>query len=141
MRGSPNRMDGGQPCKPSDPGLLAALTGTDAARERAVSLRTRRAVYNALVTRRADRQDGRRNLLVALAMAGALALTLAPALWAGVDDLLGGETLLDLPGMLVLLGVTLCAAVAAVLFLLGDDRLAALPARGRTRGQIRGQRR
>ena len=134
-----NQEENKRPPKPNDPGLLAALTGTDAARERAVSLRTRRAVYKALVTRRADRQDGRRNLLVALAMAGALALALAPALWAGVDDLLGGETLLDLPGMLVLLGVTLCAAVAAVLFLLGDDRRAALPARGQVRGQSRGQ--
>lgn len=116
-----------------DPELLAALTGTDAARERAVALRTRRAVYKALATRRADRQDGRRNLLAALAMAGALALALAPALWAGMDDLLGGETLLDLPGMLVLLGVTLCAAVAAVLFLMGDDRRATQPSRGSRR--------
>ncbi len=90
-------------------------------------------MYQALVARRADKQDGRRNLLAALAIAGALALALAPALWAGMDDLLGGETLLDLPGMLVLLGVTLCAAVAAVLFLMGDDRRAAQPSRGQRR--------
>ena len=117
----------------SDAGLLAALTGTDAAGERAVALRTRRAVYKAMAARRADKQDGRRNLLVALAMAGALTLALAPALWAGMDDLLGGETLLDLPGMLVLLGVTLCAAVAAVLFLMGEDRRAVQPSRGQRR--------
>lgn len=105
-----------------DSQLLAALTGTDAAADRALSLRTRRAVYNAGMARRTDRELGRRNLSVAVLVTGALTLALAPALWAGIDDMLGGETLFDLPGMLVALGMTLFAAVAAVLFLLGDDR-------------------
>lgn len=104
-----------------DPALMAALTGADAAGERAVALRTRRAVYGALTARRAGRSAGRRNLLIALLVTGALTLVLAPALWAGMDDMLGGDALLDLPTMLVMLGVTLCAAIAAVLFLLGDD--------------------
>jgi len=105
----------------SDSQLLAALTGTNAVADRALSLRTRRAVYNAGMRRRTDRELGRRNLSVAVLVTGALTLALAPALWAGIDDMLGGETLLDLPGMLVALGMTLFAAVAAVLFLLGDD--------------------
>ncbi len=106
----------------ADPQLVAALTGNDASADRALALRTRRAVYNALSEQRTDRQQGRRNLSVALLITGALCLALAPALWSGIDDMLGGETLLDLPGMLVALGMTLFAAVAAVLFLLGDDR-------------------
>ncbi len=105
-----------------DPRLLDALTGRDAAAERAVSLRTRRAVFHALVERRSGQQQGRRNMMLALLLTGVLTFALAPALWAGMDDLLGGENLLDLPGMLVALGMTLFAAVAAVLFLVGGER-------------------
>ncbi len=112
-----------------DPRVVDALTGRDAGAERAVALRTRRAVYHAVMDHRSERDQGRRNLLFALLLTGALTLALAPALWAGIDDLLGGETLLDLPGMLVALGMTLFAAVAAVLFLLGGERRAPQTAR------------
>ena len=108
----------------ADPRLIDALTGRDAGAERAVALKTRRAVYHAVMDQRSERDQGRRSLLFALLLTGALTLALAPALWAGIDDLLGGETLLDLPGMLVALGMTLFAAVAAVLFLLGGERRA-----------------
>ena len=106
----------------ADPRLLDALCGRDAALERAVALRTRRAVHHALAERRSGREQGRRNLLLALLLTGVLTVALAPALWAGMDDLLGGETLLDLPGMLAALGMTLFAAVASVLFLLSRER-------------------
>ncbi len=112
-----------------DPRLIDALTGRDAGAERAVALKTRRAVYHAVMDQRSERNQGRRNLLFALLLTGALTLALAPALWAGIDDLLGGETLLDLPGMLVALGMTLFAAVAAVLFLVGGERRAPHAAR------------
>ncbi len=117
----------------ADPRVVAALTGNDAGAERAVSLRTRRAVYNAVMEERSGRKDGRRNLFIALLITGTLTLLLAPALWSGIDDMLGGETLLDLPGMLVALGMTLFAAVAAVLFLLGDDRKLPQTMRGNQR--------
>ena len=107
-----------------DPRVLDALTGRDASAERAVSLRTRRAVFHALAERRNGRQQDRRNMMLALLLTGVLTFALAPALWAGMDDLLGGENLLDLPGMLIALGSTLFAAVAAVLFLLGGERRA-----------------
>ena len=116
-----------------DPRILAALTGTDAVRDRALALRTRRAVYNAVMDRRTDREQGRRNLFIALLITGALTLALAPALWAGIDDMIGGETLLDLPGMLAALGMTLFAAVAAVLFLVGGDHRAPQAARSQRR--------
>ncbi|RRA48588.1 hypothetical protein [Acidipila sp. EB88] len=105
-----------------DPGLLAALTGGDAAANRALSLRTRRAVYNEAVRYRSDQRQDRRGLSIAFLITGALTLALAPALWAGIDDMLGGETLLDLPGMLVALAITMFAAVAAVLSLVGSER-------------------
>ncbi len=107
-----------------DARLLDAVTGRDATSERAVSLRTRRAVYHMLAERRSEREQGRRNLLLALLLTGLVTFALAPALWAGMDDLLGGENLLDLPGMLIALGMTLFAAVASVLFLLSRERAA-----------------
>lgn len=112
-----------------DARVVDALTGRNAEGERAVALRTRRAVYHAVMDQRNERDQSRRNLLLALLLTGALTLALAPALWVGMDDLLGGETLLDLPGMLVALGMTLFAAVAAVLFLLGGERQAPRGAR------------
>ncbi len=116
-----------------DPRVIAALSGSDAVAERALALRTRRAVYNAAVDRRTGREQDRRNLFIALLITGALTLALAPALWAGIDDILGGETLLDLPGMLVALGATLLAAVAAVLVLLGNDPRSPQAARSQRR--------
>ena len=107
-----------------DPQLLEALTGQNAVAERALALRTRRAVFHALSERRTGREEGRRHLLIALLLTGALTLALAPALWTGIEDMLSGETLLDLPGMLVALGMTLFAAVVAVLFLLGGEQQA-----------------
>ena len=105
-----------------DPLVIAALAGTDGERERALGLRTRRAVHNAAAARSGARAEERRSLLIALVLTGALALALAPALWAGFDDILGGETLLDLPGMLIALGVFLCVAVAAALLLAGGKQ-------------------
>jgi hypothetical protein len=111
------QVNGGRP----DPKVLAALTGTDAAGELAVSLRTRRAVFNAVMSRRTDRAEGRRNLFLALLVTGGLVFALAPTVWSGMEDLLGGDTLTDLPGMVAALCMTLFAAVVAVLFLMRSD--------------------
>ena len=112
-----------------DPGVLAALSGNDAASERALALRTRRAVFNAARDRRADQAQSHRNLSVALLIAVAVVMMLMPAIWSGVEDLNSGAALSDLPVMLAALGMTLAAAIAAVLFLLGDDRRSSQHAR------------
>ncbi len=119
---SPHILDEAAPGAGPDRQVIAALTGHDAPADRALSLRTRRAVYNAVMDQRTDREQGRKNLVIALLLTGGLTIALAPALWSGIDDMLAGETLLDLPGMLVALGMTLFGAVAAGLFLLGGDR-------------------
>ena len=105
-----------------DPRVIAALCGAEASRERALALKTRRSVFMAGAARRSDREGERRSLLLALLLTGALTLALAPALWAAVDDMVGGESILDLPCMLVAFGVTLIGAVAAVLFLVSGER-------------------
>ena len=109
------------PSQQPDPQVLTALSGADASRDRLLVLRTRRTVAGALNRRRADRAQERRSLVLALLLTLALAFALAPAIWAGFDELTGGA-LLDLPGMLLALGITLSLAVAAVLFLLLGER-------------------
>ncbi len=105
-----------------DPRVIAALCGEEAARDRALALKTRRSVFNAVAARRSDRQGENRSLGLALLLTGGLLLALVPALWAGMDDMLGDESILDLPGMLVTLGIFLIAAMASALFLLGGER-------------------
>jgi hypothetical protein len=106
----------------ADPRLLAALTGKDAGAERAVALRTRRAVFNSVASKRTERAEGRRSMVIALLITGCLIFALAPTLWSGMEDMLGGDALTDLPGMVIALCMTLFAAVAAVLFLMQSDR-------------------
>ena len=105
-----------------DPDLMDSLMGSNATADRALALRTRRAIYNAQVARRSDREQGRRQFFIILLIAGAFVFAMAPALWAAIDDLLGGETLLDLPGMVIAFGITLFAALASVFSLLTRER-------------------
>ena len=105
-----------------DAGLLDALTGRDASAELAVALKTRRAVYIAAVEQRTERSEERRHIVLAVVVCATLALLLVPALWAGIDDVMTGETLLDLPGMLVALGLTLFSAMLAVFFVISSER-------------------
>lgn len=106
-----------------DSEVLAALaSGSSAETERAVSLRTRRAVFNAAHDMRADRAQGHRNLFIALVTTGVLTLLLVPAIWSGLHEILSGATLVDLPVMLAALCMMLLAGVGASLFLLRDDR-------------------
>jgi hypothetical protein len=102
--------------------LVAALTGLDANRDRALTGRTRRAVHGAAADLREGRQLSRRSSAIALLTLAGLLMLLSPAIWNSVDELLGGEFLLDLPGTVAALAFTLFAAVAAVLFLLGGER-------------------
>lgn len=120
-----------QPKEQMDPRLLAGLTGADARADRALSLKTRRAVYNAGVSQRGDREQGRRNLSVAVLITGVFIFALAPTVWAGLEDLMSGDGLTSLPGMLIALCMTLFAAVAAVLFLLRTEP--SMPEPDRTR--------
>ena len=109
----------------ADPALLAALNGLDASGGRAVANRTRRAVSQAASDIREHRELERRDLGIALLTLIGFLLLLTPAIWNSIDDLLGGEFLLDMPGIVAALVFTLFAAVAAVLFLLsgqGGDR-------------------
>ncbi len=101
--------------------LAAALSGLDAGRDRALTNRTRRAVQARAADLREGRHLGRRSGAIALLTLAGFLVLLSPAIWSSVDDLLGGEFMLDLPGMVAALAFTLFAAVAAVLFLLSGQ--------------------
>ena len=98
--------------------LVASLNGLNAAADHAMVQRTRRRVYMAAAAEREGRMVQRRHIGIAILVATALFVLLTPALWSGVDDVLGGELLLDMPGMIAAFVLTLFAGVAAVLFLL-----------------------
>jgi hypothetical protein len=107
--------------------LLSALTS--GGHDRAVGLKTRRAVFNASREMHAGRAVGRRNLFIALLTSGAVTLLLVPAIWSGLNEMLGGATLVDTPVMLAALGMMLFSGVGAALFLLRDDQRVSRSAR------------
>lgn len=106
----------------ADPRVVAALAGSDADAERLLALKTRRAVYKAALATKDDQAQGRRNLFTALVVGGVLAMMILPAIWSGLQEIISGAAVTDLPVMLSALGVMLFAAVAAVLFLLSDEQ-------------------
>jgi hypothetical protein len=75
--------------------LLAALSGRDANRDRAVAFRTRRVVMGSLGVLKEHRQDKSRARAVALAVTLILLLLIAPLLWEATDSLIAGEHLGD----------------------------------------------
>jgi hypothetical protein len=105
----------------ADPEMVQALTGMDANASLAVAHRTRRAVREAAMRMREDRQRRRRNKGLALLIAAGFITLLTPALWSGMDDIFAGEHLSDLPTMVTLTALTLFSAVVAALLASGKN--------------------
>jgi hypothetical protein len=104
-----------QNAPPADPEMLLALSGMDANAGLAVAQRTRRAVREAALQIREDRQRRRRNKGLALLIATGFITLLTPALWSGMDEIFAGEHLSDLSPMVTLLALMLFSAVIAAL--------------------------
>lgn len=103
----------------ADRDLLAALAGTEAAREGEVAHRTRRVVLGSLGVLK--EQQGRRKRSRSMALLGILlaGLGMAPFVWRVADDLIGGEHLCDLTTQLSLLVCVLCPALVAAVLVAG----------------------
>lgn len=80
-----------------------------------VAQKTRRAVRDEVISIRERRTRQRHTLGVALLGLGCLLLLLAPAIWNGLEDLLAGEHILDLPASIAFLILMLFPAMLAAL--------------------------
>ena len=101
----------------ADASLLAALAGTQAARDRALAHTTRRVVMASLGVIQDQKADRRRSRSIALASLVLVMLSLGPFLWRVADDLIGGEHISDIATQTSLWVCVLCPAIlAAVLF-------------------------
>jgi hypothetical protein len=76
-------------------GLLEALSGRDANRDRATAFRTRRVVMGSLGVLKEHKQDKSRARAMALAVTLVLLLLITPLIWEATDSLIGGEHLGD----------------------------------------------
>jgi hypothetical protein len=97
---------------------------TDAARSLAwmdsdanlvVAQKTRRAVRDAVISTQEQRARQRRSLGLAIIGFVSLLVMLGPALWNGMEDLLAGERLFDLPTLLAFSALMLFLAMLAAL--------------------------
>lgn len=95
---------------------LRSIAWQDCDANRLLTQKTRRAVRDAVITTQEKRTVQRRNLgFVILGFISMLVL-LGPAIWTGVEDLLGEEHLFDLPTQLgFLIAMLLLAMLAALI--------------------------
>jgi hypothetical protein len=102
--------------------LLRAVSGRDANAQLPLVARTRRAIRVANDTRREQGERGRHHIGITLFAFGAIFVVLAPAIWGGLDDLLGGEHFGDLPAQVTLLSTFLMLAVVGALGVVWRNR-------------------
>ena len=80
-----------------------------------LAMKTRRAVRDAFISSQEHRVRQRRNVGLAILGFVTLLVLLAPPLWSGLEDLLAGEHLFDLPTLLALFILMLLPAILAAL--------------------------
>ncbi len=104
----------------NDRGLIGALSGNEAGREREVACRTRRVVLASLGVMKEQRAEYKRGRSLALAWILVLVLALGPFVWKVAEDLIGGDRLSGLNCQFSLLWVCiLCPALLAAVLVAG----------------------
>jgi hypothetical protein len=98
------------------PGLLRSASLMDGDANRLVTQRTRRAVRDAVISTQEKRSRHRRSLGFAILSFVSMLVLLGPAVWTGVEELLGEEPLFDVPTQITfLVGMLLLAMLAALI--------------------------
>ena len=98
------------------PGLTRSASLMDGDADRLVTQKTRRAVRDAVISTQEQRSRHRRNLGLAILSFVFMLVLLGPALWNGVEELLGEEPLLDVPTQITfLIGMLFLAMLAALI--------------------------
>lgn len=95
--------------------LVRAVSGRDVYAQQPMVERARRAVRIADQSRREQGRCGRRSIGIALFVLGTAFIMLGPALWASIDELIGGEHFMDLWAQIVLFSTMLLLAIVAAL--------------------------
>jgi hypothetical protein len=103
-------------------GLLAALAGKQAGRERAVAQTTRRVVLASLGVMRDQQVSRKRSRALALAALLLVLLALGPFVWHVTDGLLGGEHMSDIFTQTSLWICILCPVILAAVIVAGWAR-------------------
>jgi len=104
-------------------GLLSALAGNQAARERAVAQTTRRVVSTSLGVMQEQSASRRRSRALALAALLLVLLALGPFVWHVTDGLLGGEHMADIFTQTSLWLCILCPVILAAVIVAGWARI------------------
>jgi hypothetical protein len=104
-------------------GLLAALAGKQAARERAVAQTTRRVVSTSLGVMQDQSASRRRSRALALAALLLVLLALGPFVWHVTDGLLGGEHMADIFTQTSLWIYISCPVILAAVIVAGWARI------------------
>lgn len=120
--GDPAGNSVASPSAEPDHEMLAALTGRQAGRDRAVAEKTRRVVMASLGVMEDQKAGRKRNRSLVLALSLLVLLALVPFIWRVTDDLIGGEMLSDMATQLSLWACILCPAVLAAVLLAGWSR-------------------
>jgi hypothetical protein len=104
---------GGPDRHPADVARLIAVQDCDA--NLVLAQKTRRAVRDAVIATHERRALQRRNLGFAIAGFFSLLVLLSPAMWIGIEDLLAGEHLFDLPALVSFIILMVFSAMLAAL--------------------------
>jgi hypothetical protein len=103
--------------------LLAALSGKQAGRDRAVAENTRRVVMASAGVMKDQKADRERSRSVALASILLVLLALGPFVWRVADDLIGGEHWSDMATQTSLWVCVLYPAIIAAALVAGWSRI------------------
>ena len=95
--------------------VVRAVSLLDGDADRLVTQKTRRAVRDAVITTQEKRRRHRRNLGLAILGFVSMLLLLGPAIWNGMEELLGEEPLLDVSTQITFLIAMLFLAMLAAL--------------------------
>lgn len=99
--------------------LLAAITGKQASRDRAVAQTTRRVVLTSLGVLDEQQAGRRRSRALALAALLVALLAVGPFVWHVTEEMIGGERLADVTTQTSLWLTFLCPAVLAAVLVAG----------------------
>jgi hypothetical protein len=97
---------------------VRSIAAPDCNADRLLTQKTRRAIRDAVITTQEKRVQQRRNVGFAILSFVCMLVLLGPAIWSGVEELLGEERLFDMPTQVAFLIMMLFLGMLAALIAL-----------------------